>query len=347
MGGTAMKVSLGMRLQAGAWGGGNQFGQVLGDYLRAQGVAVRYDLRERDNDIILLAEPDGTLKISAYTHRDVLKHLLVRNRRAVVVQRFNNTSESRGDAAGEFNRFRLHANRIADHSVFVSEWVHQRFVAAGFRSAEVSIIHNGGNAALWRPGTPPADGRLHLITHHWSTHANKGHAVYQALDTLLENPNWQAKIAFTFIGRLPEGMRFRNARCLEPLAGEALAAELRQHHIYLSASRHEAGPNHIIEGALSGLPLLYLQSGATPEYAEGFGLSFTPETFAARLAKMLTEYPTWRARMADYPFTAERMCSHYLALFERLLQRRDALRRQRTWWKDPQWLIQTWRYRAK
>ena len=35
--------------------------------------------------------------------------------------------------------------------------------------------------------------------------------------------------------------------------------------------------NHHIEGALCGLPLMYLNSGGTPEYCKDFGLEYSIE----------------------------------------------------------------------
>ncbi len=35
-----MKISLGMNLQLGPWGGGNQFGHTLAEYLNRKGVEV-------------------------------------------------------------------------------------------------------------------------------------------------------------------------------------------------------------------------------------------------------------------------------------------------------------------
>ena len=52
-----MVVSVGMRLQDGPWGGGNQFGSSLAAFLRARGIQVIFDLHHPAIDVILLTEP--------------------------------------------------------------------------------------------------------------------------------------------------------------------------------------------------------------------------------------------------------------------------------------------------
>ncbi|MBF0296052.1 MAG: hypothetical protein HQL96_12750 [Magnetococcales bacterium] len=336
-----MNVSIGMTLQAGAWGGGNRFGKALADHLMANGHQVSFDLRSRELDIILLAEPDRTRKISAYDHADILRYLLFKNHRALVVHRINNTSEARDDPEKRFNRYRIRANRVADHTVFVSQWVHDRYREAGFGDRPVTVILNGADADTWRCSPKARDARLRLVTHHWSTNPNKGIDLYLQLDALLATPPWNERLTFTYIGNLPPGTEFRHARHVPPLSGQPLVEELCRHDIYLTASRCEAGPNHLLEGALCGLPLLYPDSGSMPEYAAGFGLEYTSDTLAATLTRMLDEFPAWQERIRAFPHTAERMCQNYTALFAALLANRPDIIAARRHWRSPLWLART------
>lgn len=338
-----MKISIGMRLQSGPWGGGNRFGSALGAYLRQLGHEVCHDLTPRDLDIILLAEPEGRLRISAYDHADILRYLLFVNKKALVVHRINNTSEARDDGSKTFNRFRIHANRIADHTVFVSQWARSCYLASGFGADRpASVILNGADARLWRPGDPGTrvhDGCLRIVTHHWSTHANKGWDIYRRLDALQGQSPWNEWLRFTFVGRLPEGERIENGRHVMPCTGEALAEELRGHDVYLTASRFEAGPNHLLEGAMCGLPLLYLESGSMAEYGDGYGIPYTPGTLENVLLAMREERNSWRQKVLEYPFTADRMCGAYLELFERLFAERADLMTARRWPSQWAWMV--------
>ena len=46
--------------------------------------------------------------------------------------------------------------------------------------------------------------KIKIVTHHWSTHKNKGFEVYSYLDELLNDVECSNKIDFTFIGNLPK-----------------------------------------------------------------------------------------------------------------------------------------------
>jgi|GEM_PF-300529 len=328
-----MKISIGYTIQDGAFGGGNNFAKALAAKLQAQSHQVFHNLSDPNLDMIMMTEPDRTLKSSAYDHYDIMNYLRHVNPNAIVIHRINNTSQARNDQQLTFNKFRVQANQVADFTVFVSEWVHQQYVESDYHKDSYQIIYNGGDDTLWTPRpipeTPPTP--LKIITHHWSTSPYKGHVIYQQLDRLLGDPQWRDKIEFTFIGRLPDHIQFKNSRTLPPMSGQALADELRNHHIYLTASQHEAGPNHSIEGALCGLPLLYIESGAMPEYSKGYGIGFRADNFVEKLNDMVRDYAQWANTVQQYPFTQERMAHDYAQLFQSLYEQAETLRKKRIW----------------
>jgi hypothetical protein len=327
---TAVKISIGTRLQRGPYGGGNQFAAALSAHLERRNVDVSFDLKQPDLDVILLTEPRGNLPISAYSHKAVLRYLLGTNRQAIVVHRVNDSDEARGTTW--INRQLIQANRVADHTVFISDWLKALFRKQGLGSG-CSTIRIGSDERIFHSrGYRRWDGRepLRIVTHHWSTHHRKGFDIYSRLDAMAAAQRLLRPFHFTYIGRLPKAMRFRSATCLPPLPPHDVANELRQHHMYLTASLNEAGAYHANEGASCGLPLLYRDSGCLPEYCGGFGLSFRTESFEEKLQHMMESYDAWAERMIEYPHTAERMGEAYLALFERLLdQRRDVLERRK------------------
>lgn len=327
-----MYVSLGMNLHDGPWGGGNQFGLALVKHLRARGVRVSFDLSAPDLDIIVLAEPRSELAISSYNDRDIWRYLREVNPRALVVHRINECDERKGTS--DVNARLIAANRVADHTVFVSGWLCDLFLGHGFAGQSISVVFNGSDRTIFHPqgyacwdGTAP----LRLVTHHWGANWLKGFDIYSQLDNLLGDPAFRQRFAFTYVGRLPDGFRFQHATYLEPQHGPALAATLRSHHVYLTASQFEPGGNHQNEGALCGLPLLYRDSGCLPEYCAGYGLMFDTGTFEAQLAAMREAYGELVDRMPDYPRTSEATAAAYHALFVDLLARRGDLLRARPW----------------
>ena len=66
-----------------------------------------------------------------------------------------------------------------------------------------------------------------FVTHHWSSHHNKGFEIYTQFDELLEKPEYK-NIEFKYIGNIPEGKKFKNIIVKEPLSGIELAKELKK-----------------------------------------------------------------------------------------------------------------------
>ena len=72
-----MKVSIGMNLQPGAWGGGNQFGHSLKNYLEDKGCTTFFDLLQSDIDVIVLTDPRPKLKSSAYSDKKIIEYFII------------------------------------------------------------------------------------------------------------------------------------------------------------------------------------------------------------------------------------------------------------------------------
>jgi hypothetical protein len=331
-----VKVGIGVNLQTGPWGGGNQVGHALVHYLRAKGVEVVFDLKKRDLDLILLMEPRRNLRICAFSDEDIVRYLLVKHWRTIVVHRINECDERKGTTG--VNRVLLRANRCADHTVFVSTWLRDLFVRQDLPCRSTSVILNGSDRMLFNSvGYVRWDkaGPLKFVTHHWGAHWMKGFDIYEQFDRLLDEEQNRKLFSFTYIGNVPEGFRFRNVCHVRPVHGVKLAEWIHQHHVYITASQNEPGSNHQNEGAGCGLPLLYRESGCLPEYCNGFGLSFRVDNFEEKLREMMATYDVWADRMEAYPHKAERMCGQYFDLFQNLVNRRDAVIRARTTRRSP------------
>ena len=329
-----MKVALGQHIHAGPWGGGNRFAAMLAGALKDRGDQVVFDLDHDDIDLILLTDPRPRNPLVAFTPGDVLRHL-ARDPRPIVVHRINECDERKGTLTLN-TRLRL-ANYAADHTVFIATWLKE--LAVWRRESPFSILMNGADPTIfyprpdiqWRKGEP-----LRLVTHHWGGHANKGFDVYTLLDEWLSDPAFARRFTFTYIGNLPQGLTFKNVRHLTPLDGRPLAQELGRHHAYVTGSINEPAGMHHIEGALCGLPLLFRNSGALPEYCRGFGEEFdSPADFRTALDRLEANYDQLKRAMARYTHTSKHMFDGYLALFDQLVVDADAIRSRRRLWRSP------------
>jgi len=116
---------------------------------------------------------------------------------------------------------------------------------------------------------------------------------------------------------------FRHSNIVKPLAGHYLSAELKKHHLYVTASINEPSGNHHIEAAQCGLPILYTDSGGIPEYCNGFGLNFDNNNFESKLSEIISNYDKYIEKLKTYPFNSDKMCKEFLSLFEDLVEEKQ------------------------
>lgn len=334
-----MKLAIGFRIQDGPWGGGNRFVQSLAQAARDAGWEVVFHLDESDVDVILLMDPRSRSPNISFSAGAILRYLIFRNPRALVVHRINECDERKGTR--HMNAALVRANWCADFTVFVGSWLVDLPTWKRHLRTPHAVILNGTDSEVFNPqGFVPwsGEGPMRFVTHHWGGNWMKGFDIYQRFDQILARSEWQARVEFSYVGNLPKEFHFENARTVAPLNGLALAAELKRHHAYITASINEPGGNHQNEGGACGLPLLYRRSGCLPEYCDGFGVSFDDRDFEAALERFIRTYPEWLHRMPEWPHLSQTTCRKYLDLFSEIVARREELLARRSLWQNP-WLM--------
>ena len=333
-----MKIALGFKILDGSWGGGNQFINSLYRDAKARGYKVTNSLDDKDIDIILFTDPRYFNKGVAFGSLDILYYLLFKNKNAIVVHRINECDERKN--TNHMNSFLRWSNYFADHTVYISSWL--KTLNLSQQKKPYSIILNGADDInfndkenqIWSKKEP-----LRVVTHHWSPNIMKGLDVYKKLDRLLSSDDWRKKIEFTYIGNLPSGFNFQNTKVVKPISGKNLGKELSKHHVYITASNNEPAGMHHIEGALSGLPIIYKNSGALPEYCKNYGVCFSNLEFIPALEKMMANYSIYKSNLRNYSNTANKMSENYFDLFENLLKMRNEIVLKRRIFRSPILLI--------
>jgi len=324
-----MKISIGINLTDGPWGGGNQFGNTISKYLVKTGSQVRFDLADDDIDVILLTDPRSTVSASAFNDIHIKDYLTFKNSSAIVVHRINECDQRKGTTG--VNRAIINANSCADFTVFISEYLRDVFLEEGLSTEKLMVIRNGADESIFYPLTETRywNDRARIVTHHWGGHWLKGFDIYEKLDECLSIEDWNSKFEFTYIGGLPRNFSFKNSRYIKPLSGTQLGDELRRHDIYLTASRNEPAGMHHVEAASCGLPLLFIDSGALPEYCEGFGVCFQEHNFEDKLLEISSSREHWVKQLRSYPYRSQLMCESYSQLFQALIDDRKNILRSR------------------
>lgn len=321
-----MKISIGTKTKDGPWGGGNLFAINLKNFLEDKGVTVINNLNHDDIDIILITEPRKTSESSAFTHQQVINYLKYVNNESLIVHRINECDERKN--TNYINKYIIEANKVADYTIFVSTWLKNLYIEQGMQDKNKKVILSGSDTSIFNlDNYIPWDGqeKLSIVTHHWGANWNKGFEVYDYIDKLLDEEYWKDRIDFTYIGNLPEKFKFRNTKVQTPLSGKALAEKIKKSHVYITGSINEPSGNHHIEGALCGLPLMYLNSGGVPEYCKDFGLEYSIENLQIKLKEMMKDYKKYQKLVENYPYKAEAMSKEYFDLFNYIFKNKEKL----------------------
>ena len=316
-----MKISFGSKIIEGPWGGGNLFLINLKEYLEANGHTIVFDLKDKDIDIILFTDPrKGRGSTSTFGEKEIKKYISKINKKTRVVQRINECDERKNTKG--VNKLYLSSTEIADSVVFVSNWLQDIYLQLGLDENKSTVIMSGSNELIFNSygrTEKPVNKKFKLLTHHWSSNYLKGFELYSLIDQLLETNKWRNKIEFTYIGNIDKKFTFKNTKVISPLTGFELANEIKEHDIYVTGSLNEPSGNHHIEAALCGLPVLYINSGGIPEYAENYGVEVTLENFEERLEYLIEYYGQFEKKLKSYPYNSTTMCEKYERLFNKVL----------------------------
>jgi len=312
-----LKISINSPITNKSFGGGGlSFVTQFQRYLKSNKVSVINHLDDNDIDFILIVNVTFSFSYSFY------KAALykISNPKVIIIHRVNDSGYQRNN--NFMTNLLTSCSSYSDHLIYVSSWLYKEMIIKIKNPSAHSVILNGVDIDLSNVSKKiPWDGnsKLKIITHHWSANYSKGHEFYQILDGLLNQEKFKNKFEFTYIGNYPKNLFYQNTKLLPAMPREDLAEEIRKHDVYLSASKNEAGGMHIIEGISLGLPTLYIDSGGTPEYAEGCGLMFTKDNFEVQIQKIHKEYFDYYKKIGKYSFSGYEMSKNYLSLFQNLL----------------------------
>lgn len=266
------------------YGGGNQFMMALKDAFLERGINIR------DNEI----SGDIDAYVVNSIHFDVDLFLkLVKDRPMKVVHRIDGPIHLvRGfDREKDELCFKLNS-QFASSTVLQSAWTYQRIVEMGYSPVAPVVVHNAVDPNIFHArGRIPfeTNRKIRLITTSWSGNPRKGGPVYRWIEDHLD---WD-RFEYTFVGNASE--KFNRIKQIPPVPSEDVARILREHDIFITASRNDPCSNALIEAMTCGLPVLYFNSGGHPELAGLGGLPFnSEEEILPRLEELVDAYESFQ-----------------------------------------------------
>lgn len=256
-----MKIAINRKPVSGPWGGGNLFVRAFWELAKKRGHSVVYQL-ERDVDAVFIMDPRPNNETFDYNTIAGLHSTGRWPRNIKVIHRVNECDARKGTRG--MDDLLVAMSRLSDVSVFVSNWMRDYHTRSGrWGCLQRHVVYNGVDHAHFHPTSRAQTEQLSVVAHHWSDNPLKGFDVYDQLDDWVgRNPDFK----FVYIGR--HRGTFKNVEVVAPLHGKALGNELAKHDVYVSASRWDPGPNHIIEALASGLPTyVHTSGGGAVEFA--------------------------------------------------------------------------------
>ena len=207
---------------------------------------------------------------------------------------------------------------IADHVVFITNWLREYFIQNYSLNLNNSVIINGCNQEYFNTNNKKKkqlSNPIKLVTHHWSDNYLKGFKIYNEIDKLNSE-----KFKLTFIGNYNKNYSPQNINVLPPCNGHELANEIKKHDIYLTASQNEPCGMHQLEGMSCGLPLLYCTgSGGIKETCVS-GEEFNDiSTLIEKMNKIKNNYEHYVSKINNFILSSDRCNNEFLQLIKNVL----------------------------
>jgi glycosyltransferase involved in cell wall biosynthesis len=212
--------------------------------------------------------------------------------------------------------------KMADHTVFQSMSALKTFKSFGFTMRDYSIIHNGVNQNIFRPPINPywnERSNLQILSSAWSNNINKG---FKTISLMSDIPYINMK----FIGRWNKEVPQRKVNILPPMPQGELAKYYREADIFLHAAENDPCPNVVLEALSCGCPILYHDSGGTPEIAKYYGECLSelesPKVLRNALDEISIHHDKFVHRVIHdiQKFSIEHTVKQYLKVFKEVLE---------------------------
>jgi len=259
-----MKVLLNRQPVSGPWGGGNNFIISICNYFPIFGHEITYNIHDKI-DIIFLQSPfpDNNLNFSI---NDAIL-LKKKNPNIKIILRVNDCDARKNTT--NIDDVWIKSSFYIDKTIFVSNWIKDYFINKEWACKDNKVIYNGVNKDHFKPDNKLNNGKTNIVTHHWSNNRMKGFDLYEEIDKFTIN---NLDYTFTYIGR--ELGTFKNTNIIEPLFGKCLGKELSKYDIYISGTKFDPGPNHILESIACEIPTYCQYNGGGAVEFVGINNSF-------------------------------------------------------------------------
>lgn len=305
-----MKIYFNRRPVDGPWGGGSKVLSSIIEECKSRNFQLFFEEEIKssciDFDILFCIDPRPSHLVS---YIDLLEHKNKHNSK--IIQRVGDLGTH-----GKPELFEIvkKTSQLSDVLIFPSNWAKNYLNS---KNENTYVISNAPlhNFNIEKKPNKTYDHKIKIVSHHWSDNHNKGFEIYKELDDYCRSSN---KFEFIYIGRKPKDISFINE--LPPQDVSGLVENLPQHHIYVTASKLEAGANHVLEALACHLPVLYhCQGGSINEYCKNFGIEYNSSKDLIHKLENSIEKIKLIYESMNYSRNSKMMAKEYVDLLESLI----------------------------
>ena len=250
-----VKIYIHTEFKDSPWGGGNQFLKALRNEFKKKECSAD---QPEDADVIL------------FNSHQLLSDIINLKRKfpeKIFMHRVDGPMSYRGKSGKITDKIIFSVNRLlADGTIFQSNWSREESYRQGMLENNFeTVMHNAPDPTIFFPKDQQmkiggmVKGKINLIATSWSDNPEKGFDVYHYLDKNLDFDRYE----MTFVGRYDSP--FENIKMTEPVPSKKVAEYLRQHDIFIFASKLEACSNSLLETLHCGLPAVVRNTSSNPE----------------------------------------------------------------------------------
>jgi glycosyltransferase involved in cell wall biosynthesis len=244
------------------YGGGNisvfyLIQRICGEYSDFE---ITYELEE-NIDLYIIIDPFKDNKFKKYDLLDVIMHRNTYRSTSKIIIRVNDCDKTRSITTIDRSREQQIIKNFKDidffifNSQFIKNYYFLKFKTYNLEITDnYTVITNGCDQKIFQNDDKSIHDKIKIVTHHWSDNMYKGYQTYYDLWKYAQNN--KMNIEFVFIGKNVPAM-FNEVPINGPFVKEQLSNELNLNNIYITDSKYDSCPNHVLEALSCGLPVLY------------------------------------------------------------------------------------------
>jgi len=316
------------------WGGGNQFLRAFKNFISESKKGEVELLTDIDDkyDVCLMNSwnrgPELYLDLKVienlkkYGFSKFRKSIFKKKQRKKIVHRLDGLRASYINKFHFGDQLQLDAMEIADHIIFQSQHCLESFQNYGYEKSNYSIIHNGVNQNIFNTTDKvfwDGSSDLKVLSCSWSQNPLKGFSDIAHFSEI-------KGIKSYYVGRWPQEIDPKKVTILSPLPQEELSVYYKECDVFLHAAKNDPCPNVAFEALSSGLPLIYHNSGGTPEIGSHYGLplpkKLTSKNTRDLVDRMKNNYEDYIKKIQTdmFQFSIERAGLEYIHTFRKVLE---------------------------